>query len=151
MSLSQANSIDEIYCELLKNSIASEKALWHIAMPLSALPQEILEFALKNCAFIILNKEERGLSIDSTDPRLTNREHLIFLPAGIWSEEARILAFVIVRQIAYGYIQYRERSEKTKNRAAQERAADHKAIEWLSARFPKSSFDDLLFKEPQSA
>lgn len=96
-------------------------------MALSALPKEILKFATTNCAFVALDKERKGLYVDIQDVRLKGKEHIIFLPDWLCSEEGRVSTFIIARQLAYAY---------KKPKQLEEREADHQAIEWVKYSFP---------------
>lgn len=131
--------------------IIPEYARAPLAIAISYLPEDIIDFVIENCVFVSMDKEFNGMYMTINDFRLENKSGFIFFPAELWSKNKKAIAFIVAHEIAHAYKKHGfKRFEDTDPilNGRRERDADKQAIRWLQPHF-KGSFKRYVYKDWQ--
>ncbi|MFA6273654.1 MAG: M48 family metalloprotease [Candidatus Paceibacterota bacterium] len=142
----------DIDYEINEINFIPEYARNSLATALSYLPEKIVDFVIKNCVFISLDKGDRGEHIAKNDFRLKKKHNLIIISKKLWfNKDKKMIAFVIAHEVAHAYKKHGFKSFDDTDialNAKRERTADNQAIKWMSPHF-KGSFKKYMYKKWQ--
>ncbi len=122
-----------------------EHARYHLAKSLSLLPEEIVDFVVKNLIFIS-PEDYRYIKLDHWI--FKNRLGIISLCPELWKEEPLEMAYIIAHEIAHAIKDDTIDMEMEKNLSLEEGEdveirADRLAVEWLSQHYEERELRKL--------